>query len=238
MTQVKEVKAHLQQHGYALLRGFLCNEELDRLRIACAQLDLAYGQRNLLQTVPAVKAFLLSTKVQDLLSTIGYAGSAVARSLFFNKNAAHNWLVPWHQDKSIALRGRAETPGYGKWTVRDSVHQAEPPQDLLENMLTLRLHLDAADAANGALKLIPGSQADGKLTEQQTREAVKNKPAILCEAGTGDLLLMRPLLLHASDKAVAPGMRRIIHIELSRQDLPAPLQWAEDHTEERGYGLD
>jgi hypothetical protein len=36
---------------------------------------------------------------------------------------------------------------------------------------------------------------------------------------------MRPLLLHASSTATNPRRRRVIHIEYSGDDLPAPLEW-------------
>jgi hypothetical protein len=38
---------------------------------------------------------------------------------------------------------------------------------------------------------------------------------------------MRPLLLHASSAASAPGHRRVIHIEYAAGNLPGGLAWAE-----------
>jgi ectoine hydroxylase-related dioxygenase (phytanoyl-CoA dioxygenase family) len=43
----------------------------------------------------------------------------------------------------------------------------------------------------------------------------------------GDVMLMRPLLLHASGRSTNNNRRRVIHIECSKSTLPAPLQWTE-----------
>jgi len=41
----------------------------------------------------------------------------------------------------------------------------------------------------------------------------------------GGLLLMRPLLLHASSPARRPGHRRVIHLEYAAGGLPGGLSW-------------
>ena len=41
-------------------------------------------------------------------------------------------------------------------------------------------------------------------------------------------LLMRPLLLHASSAAEAPGHRRVIHLEYAVDPLPDGLAWYHD----------
>jgi hypothetical protein len=43
----------------------------------------------------------------------------------------------------------------------------------------------------------------------------------------GGVLLMRPLLLHASQKATRPARRRVIHLEYAACDLPSGLDWNE-----------
>lgn len=34
------------------------------------------------------------------------------RTLLFDKTAAQNWSLSWHQDRTIAVRRRIETPGF------------------------------------------------------------------------------------------------------------------------------
>ena len=56
---------------------------------------------------------------------------------------------------------------------------------------------------------------------------VSNSQAIECTANSGDVLLMNPLLFHASRKATQPTHRRIIHLEYSAMALPPPMEWRE-----------
>ena len=48
---------------------------------------------------------------------------------------------------------------------------------------------------------------------------------VLCVAQRGDLLLMRPLMLHASSLAAIPGHRRVLHLEFCATELPYDLEW-------------
>ena len=59
-------------------------------------------------------------------------------------------------------------------------------------MLTVRIHLDEVTEENGPLQVIPGSHRSGK--ELRLNETLPR--TVL--ADQGDVLLMRPLLLHAS----------------------------------------
>ena len=52
---------------------------------------------------------------------------------------------PWHQDLSIAVKERHEVAGFGPWSVKEGV-PVQPPVEILESMLTLRLHLDDCHA--------------------------------------------------------------------------------------------
>jgi hypothetical protein len=41
--------------------------------------------------------------------------------LYFNKTERANWGVPWHQDKTIAVREKIELPGFTAWSVKQGV---------------------------------------------------------------------------------------------------------------------
>src|SRR6266702_4931643 len=47
----------------------------------------------------------------------------------------------------------------------------------------------------------------------------------------GGLVVMRPLLLHASSPAKSPSHRRVIHIEYACYSLPEELRWFEQPTQ-------
>ena len=48
--------------------------------------------------------------------------------------------------------------------MKEGIPHVQPPTAILEQMLTVRIHLDRTDESNGALKVIPGSHRQGKLS--------------------------------------------------------------------------
>ena len=136
-------------------------------------------------------------------------------------------VVAWHQDLTIAVRDKVEALGFGPWSVKDGVPHVQPPVSLLENMVTVRQHLDDADESNGALKVLPGSHNQGRLSGERIQQLRQELPEHLCVASAGDALLMRPLILHASGRSSTDRHRRVLHIEYAGFDLPEGMQWAE-----------
>lgn len=99
-----------------------------------------------------------------------------------------------------------------------------PPVKLSEQMLALRIHLDDASSTHGALRVIPGSHREGRLTNEQLRVRSSSN-AVTCEALKGDVMIMRPLLIHASSACERPQHRRVIQIQYAGFDLPGGLRW-------------
>ena len=108
--------------------------------------------------------------------------------------------------------------------MKEGIPHVQPPTAILEQMLTVRIHLDSTDESNGALKLFPGSHTEGKLTTAQI-DRQKQAPVISANCEAGGILLMRPLLLHASSIALVPSHRRVIHLEYSSHQLSDDLEW-------------
>lgn len=96
----------------------------------------------------------------------------------------------------------------------------------MSQMVTLRIHLDDADGHNGCLKVIPGSHQWGFLDQKQIRQINNEHSSRSCVVKAGETIMMRPLLLHASNKAVVPNHRRVVHIEFSQYQLPFGIYWA------------
>lgn len=188
----------------------------------------AFAARNLLSLAPQLAKFVAAPQIRAMVEPLLGAGAAVVRSILFDKNPAANWLVPWHQDTTIAVRERIDTPGFGPWSVKSGVVHVRPPAALLGSMLTIRVHLDDALRDNGALHVIPGSHRDGFLSPEQIESCRREREAVICECDAGDILLMRPLLLHASYPATTPTRRRVLHFEFAAESLPYPLAWAAD----------
>jgi ectoine hydroxylase-related dioxygenase (phytanoyl-CoA dioxygenase family) len=96
---------------------------------------------------------------------------------------------------------------------------------VLEEMLSLRLHLDPCGEGNGALRVIPGSHRCGRITEEQIPSIRQASSEQICVLGVGDVLLMRPLLLHASSASRVPDHRRVVHLDFAAVQLPPGMGW-------------
>jgi ectoine hydroxylase-related dioxygenase (phytanoyl-CoA dioxygenase family) len=187
----------------------------------------AYAIRNLLQLVPAARALAQSREARSVIEPVLGSGAFAVRGILFDKTEGANWKVGWHQDLMIAVREKREKPQFSGWSVKAGVAHVHPPASVLEGMLALRVHLDPCGPENGPLKVVPGSHASGKLDAGAIREWRRRVDPVACQVDRGGALLMRPLLLHASSPAVAPGHRRVIHLEFAAEPLPGGLEWHE-----------
>lgn len=185
------------------------------------------GLRNVLQTSPLAVAIAGSPGLTSLVNEVLGGGARPVRGIFFDKSPAANWSVPWHQDLTIAVAERIETPGFGPWSVKAGIVHVQPPVQILAGMATIRLHLDACTADNGALRVIPGSRRQGVLNPEEMDRLTNGSEPVVCEVPQGGALLMRPLLLHASSRAKVPAHRRVLHLEYAAEDLPNGLNWFE-----------
>lgn len=214
-------RAALARDGYAMLRAVRSTHECAELLALLPETALrAGGARNVLRTQTDATVSL------DALAATLLGGPAFAvRAILFDKTPDSNWAVPWHQDTAIPVLDRHDTPGYRNWSMKEGVWHVQPPQQVLEAMLTLRLHLDDCDTDNAPLQVLPGSHAWGRLDAYATARLLAEGQGVACVAQAGDVLAMRPALLHASAKAQRPRRRRVLHVEYAADELPAPLRW-------------
>ena len=227
MNALKRTLYSLADDGFEVIPSVLNETEVAKLRSALSSLNIAPGHRNLMQRVPEIAGLAMSSKIIGLLKCLLKRELFPVRSIFFDKTPDANWLVPWHQDLSIAVKERVDVPGYGPWSTKEGVTHVQPPVHILKSMVTLRLHLDDCDESNGALRVIPGSHRQGRLDAASIAEARKLRDEVTCRVQAGDALLMRPLILHASSQAESPTHRRVIHLEYGTCRLPLGLDWAE-----------
>lgn len=187
----------------------------------------AFGIRNLLNVMPPVRALGNSTPVRALVEPVLGREARVVRCIYFDKHRDANWKVAWHQDLTIAVSRQIETEGYGSWSVKANIPHVQPPLAVLEDMLALRIHLDDTDEFNGALRVIPGSHEHGRLSAQDIQSWKVRHTATTCPVKKGGVMIMRPLLLHASSAASHPRHRRVLHFEYSSASLPRGIEWYE-----------
>ncbi len=169
------------------------------------------------------------------LTSTGYIGRCAAsvlgdqsrpvRAILFDKTAATNWALGWHQDRTIAVKARAPVDGFETWSVKSGMLHVEPPFDLLSGMVTLRVHIDPVPASNAPLLIAPGSHKLGRIPEDGIREVVRRGGTVACLAEPGDVWLYATPILHASEAASAPMRRRVLQVDFSVGRLPGGLEW-------------
>jgi ectoine hydroxylase-related dioxygenase (phytanoyl-CoA dioxygenase family) len=224
--------AELERNGFAVVPALVGARTVSKLIEAIAiGLDSAgprssHALRHLTQVVPAVKELAEAAEIRSLVESLLGTKPFVVRSLFFDKTPEANWKVAWHQDLTIAVQQRIETAGFGPWSTKEGVVHVQPPAAILEQMLTVRLHLDDCGPENGPVQVLPGSHQSGTMNGEQISKFRKRTAPVICTIESGGAVVMRPLLLHASSPAAVPGHRRVIHLEFAAQSLPGRMQWA------------
>lgn len=205
-------------------------DAVDALRKQYPNESLA-GMRHLLTRSDAIRAIAYSRVANALaVKSLGAAAKPV-KAILFDKTPESNWFVTWHQDLTIAVKARIDVPGFGPWSVKQDIPHVQPPASVLEKMVALRIHLDDCSVENGAIRFIPGSHNAGILETNEIAERSKES-AVCCAAARGEVIVMRPLVLHSSSASQEPAHRRVLHIEYAADPLPGGLEWAE------GSGLD
>ena len=160
-SRAAEAVSSLREQGYATLPGIFTAEEVAGLLRTIESAEASspnfrrrqdvFGIRNLLGEIPALREQLLTPALRQLLAALFPAGLPhLVKAIYFDKPAGSNWLVAWHQDVMISVQGRQDLPGYGPWTSKAGETSVLPPREVLESIITLRLHLDDCDATNGA----------------------------------------------------------------------------------------
>jgi|CXWL01.1.fsa_nt_gi hypothetical protein len=224
---------HFAQHGYVMLQGVFSVPEIDALaqRLSSA-LEMRhdasilqsrgkiYGSRNLLETFPEIASLMRQPSLNAFSTAILGADAGIVRALFFDKPPDRSWSLPWHKDRTIAVK-RNDLPSelFHKPTLKAGVPHVEAPSSVLEKMLTIRIHLDAMTETNGPLHVVPGSHVE---------VGQEHHDLVVLQAEVGDVLAMRPLLTHSSTVSM-PGSsshRRVIHIETAASaQLPDGYEW-------------
>jgi ectoine hydroxylase-related dioxygenase (phytanoyl-CoA dioxygenase family) len=137
-----------------------------------------------------------------------------------------NWLVPIHQDLSIPVAERVEHRELSGWSEKEGELFVQPPVSLLERMVAMRLHLDECGVEDGALTVVPGSHALGRLSTDAAIAARAERGAVTCPVPQGGVFALRPLLLHASSRATGKSRRRVLHFLFGPPQLPCGLRWS------------
>jgi ectoine hydroxylase-related dioxygenase (phytanoyl-CoA dioxygenase family) len=226
---------HILNDGFTIVENVYTDNEVESIVALIEQADPSnptfrktddlFAIRQFLKEVPQVLPLIFNTKLKALINSLFGDKYFAVKSIYFDKPELSNWFVAWHQDLTISVDKKIEIAGYGPWTVKQNQFGVQPPLEVLQDNFTIRIHLDDADEHNGALKVIPGSHGKGVYRPETINW--QEETETICPVKAGGVMIMRPLLLHASNRTTNNKKRRVVHIEFSRVELPEGVNWAE-----------
>jgi ectoine hydroxylase-related dioxygenase (phytanoyl-CoA dioxygenase family) len=224
-------KNELETQGFTIIDNVFTPEETSAMISEIEKADTTtdtfrksanlFAIRQFLKEIPQVKPLIFNQKILNIINTLFGPNYFAVKSIYFDKPGTSNWFVAYHQDLTISVTQKHNVPGYGPWTVKQGQFAVQPPLTILDNIYTIRIHLDDTDENNGALKIVPGSHAKGIYRPETINWNIETETT--CAVPAGGIMIMKPLLLHSSARTVNNNRRRVIHIEFSNTQLTAPL---------------
>jgi len=235
MNQIDLKKQEIEINGFTTIDRIYSPFEIESIATTISQAERAntsfrrtsdlYAIRRILWEIPALKAIIFNKRLKEIINDLFGEQYFLVKSIYFDKPEKSNWFVAWHQDLTISVDKKVDVPGFKNWTTKSGNFAVQPPVEILQDNFTIRIHLDDTDETNGALKVIPGSARKGVRDPQEIN--IANDASTCCQVNAGGIMIMKPLLMHASDRTISDKCRRVIHLEFSRGALPEPIDWAE-----------
>jgi len=215
----------LHDHGFVVVPRVVsqellleAGEQLERLNVSRA------GTRNLLEH-EWCRSLAVSIRNHTALSDCIEPTSVAIQCTYFDKSPLRNWRVAFHQDLAVPTSHRSHHAELGAWSEKEGQLFVHAPASLLAQLLAVRVHIDPATTSNGPLRVIPGSHRLGRLSAAEIQQIRATSDEVACTAQPGDVLLMRPLILHASSKGTVPDRRRVLHFLFAPPDPGYDIRW-------------
>lgn len=234
MEAFTQIKQHISTDGFAIINDFYTEQALNGILETISEADQSgaafrksrnlFAIRQFFREVPHSFSLVFDGRLEHLISHLFGVGYFVVKSIYFDKPENSNWCVPYHQDLTIAVLNKVQSGDYLNWTKKQEHYAVQPPLHILGDNFTIRIHLDDTNADNGALRVVQGSHR--KEIYRPENIDWDKELEITCSVNRGGIMIMKPLLLHAS-KRTTGNQRRVIHVEFSRTLLPDDLNWAE-----------
>lgn len=216
----------LEEKGFSIVERVFNENELQTLVQLIEKNSSDFSIRQLVNRVPEIQEVIFKNQsFRKLFDSICDENYFLSKAIYFNKPSKSNWFVGYHQDMSISVKEKIESCDYTNWTQKKDQLGVIPPQDILDSIVTIRIHLDDTDEDNGALKVIESSHKKGIIRIDEDFQKTKYGEEVVCNVIKGGVMLMKPLLLHSSSKSISKDDRRVIHLEFSNQEIP--MGWLE-----------
>jgi hypothetical protein len=208
--------------GFVLLPEVLGTKECEAIAAHVAGASAgAVGTRCLLPQ-PWCQAVAEHLRRHSSLAAFIPPGYVASQCTYFEKSRSRNWLVAVHQDLSIPVAERVNHPALHGWSEKEGALFVQAPVELLRQLVAVRLHIDNCAVNDGPLRVVAGSHLQGRVEPEAAASARQTQGEVICTGSRGSVLVMRPLLLHASSKAAGNSLRRVLHLLFGPGELPHP----------------
>lgn len=220
----------LVKNGYSILNDLYTRKEIKRIGKELHDYfnrtnESSFGKGTLLKDIPSLKVLIFNENLERLVKTID-PNAFLIKAVYFDKPDDSNMDASWCQTLAINVKEIIETEGFTSWSIKKEINEVYPPTEYSSNIFTIRIHLDTTTEHNGALKIIPNSHGKRFTKDEINAIQTEGRPLYML-VREGGVQIMKPLILHASSKALNQKRSRVIHLEFSSLELPNGLEWLE-----------
>lgn len=234
MNYINEINSE----GFAIINNVYSKNEIENIISEIEKITNKKGEKSTFRKsedlfairqfhkeIPESLDLIFNRNLTEIIKSNFGVNYFITKSIYFDKPEKSNWFVAYHQDLTISVDNKIEVDNFENWTVKQNQFAVQPPKEILENNFTIRIHIDKTTKENGALKVLNKSHKNGVVRVENI--AFENETETICEVEKGGIMIMKPLLFHASNKTTNNERRRVIHIEFSNKKLPDELEWSE-----------
>ena len=235
MENLQNHKTEISEKGFTIINDIFSEKEISQIIDVINSIDTSketfrksedlFAIRQFLKEVPESHQFIFNDNIRKIINEIFGDNYFVVKSIYFDKPEKSNWYVSYHQDLTISVDKKLDLKGFGPWTTKQNQFAVQPPIDYLKNIFTIRIHLDDTDENNGALKVVPNSHSKEIYRPETIDWNLETEE--ICSVNKGGIMIMKPLILHGSNRTTNNQKRRVIHIEFSNMELPEEINWSE-----------
>ena len=235
IKDLQNQKTEISDKGFTIINQVFSEEEINQIINVIDSIDTSketfrksedlFAIRQFLKEVPESRQLIFNDNIKKVINEIFGDNYFVVKSIYFDKPEKSNWYVSYHQDLTISVDKKLELENFGPWTTKQNQFAVQPPIDYLKNIFTIRIHLDDTNENNGALKVVPNSHSKEIYRPETIDWDVETEE--ICSVNKGGIMVMKPLILHGSNRTTNNQKRRVIHIEFSNMELPEEINWSE-----------
>lgn len=202
---------NFSRHGFTIIEGLITEDQLSQIEQQLMQFKLTNAGSRELLTQPWCQQLAETLKMNAQLAHLLPINTVAIQCTYFKKTAEKNWLVALHQDLSIPVRHYLSAEGFSGWSHKQNMLFVQPPIQYMEQLVAVRVHIDDCLHEHGPLKVVAGTHRDGKIAEADLPRIRDQIGEQECTVVKGDAVIMRPLIVHSSSKAIQTNGRRVLH---------------------------